>query len=230
MITNRSHATIQRFPAPPDSYSQGAAWRTGTRTTTAHMYRTRHAHGAPAYAPPTPAWAGALTHQRPIRAARKLGPMKSDTTRRCTRCHEVKDISEFPVRTVRGVTSHTPRCRDCIREADRARAARYREKNVEKTREADRDSKRRTSARRIGLTTERAEELRAGACGICGRTPDDGCQIYQDKPTGAVLGALCRTCQSGLSMFGGMAERLTAALRFVQSGADLRDEAEPTEP
>ena len=155
--------------------------------------------------------------------------MSSDTTRRCTGCHEVKDIEEFPVRTVRGVTKIAARCRDCTRDADRTRAANYRAKHSEKSRATDRTSKRRTSARRIGISAERAEELRTGPCAICGTTPDDGCQIYQDKTTGAVLGALCRTCLSGLSMFGGAAERLTAALAFVQSGADLRDESEHLE-
>jgi hypothetical protein len=150
--------------------------------------------------------------------------MSSDTDdKECTGCRESKPLDAFPMRAVRGVKRRSPRCADCLREESRKRQQRHRERDPERAREVAREGMRRGSARRLGLSEEIAEELRAGRCGICGETPPEGCQLYQDKSTGAVPGALCLTCSRGLAMLGATPERLTAALAFVQSGADYRD-------
>jgi hypothetical protein len=151
--------------------------------------------------------------------------MSSDTgAKECTGCRETKPLDDFP-------------CAPCaassaVRHAALTASARSPAsassdivRDPERAREIAREGMRRGSARRLGLSEEIAEELRAGPCGICGETPDEGCQLYQDKSTGAVPGALCRTCSRGLAMLGGTPERLKAALAFVQSGADYRDQS-----
>lgn len=156
--------------------------------------------------------------------------MSSDTDdkrKKCTGCQKVKSLADFPMRTTRGVKRPSPRCADCLREESRKRQQRYREQNPERVRETAREGMRRGSARRLGLSPERAEELRAGPCGICGETPPEGCQLYQDKETGAVPGALCLTCSRGLAMLGGTPERLKSALAFIQSGTDYRVAEDP---
>ncbi|RKN09618.1 hypothetical protein [Streptomyces radicis] len=150
-----------------------------------------------------------------------------DKRKQCTKCQKLKPLADFPLRTTRGVKRPSPRCADCLREIDRERQQRYRAENAEQTRETDREAKRRASALRAGVSPERAEELRAGSCGICGRSPEEGCQLYADPGTGAVLGVLCHTCLRGLAMLGGTQERVRAALAFIQSGTDLRDEIDP---
>ncbi|MDT0267951.1 hypothetical protein RM844_16855 [Streptomyces sp. DSM 44915] len=151
----------------------------------------------------------------------------NDKRKECTGCQKVKPLADFPMRTTRGVKRPSRRCAACLREAARERQRRYRTENAAQVRETRREAKRRYGAVRLGVSPDRAEELRAGSCGICRRSPEEGCQLYADPETGAVLGALCPTCLRGLAMLGGTQERVRAALAFVQSGTDLRDAIDP---
>ena len=112
---------------------------------------------------------------------------------KCVDCRQVKSISEFYTK----VSGHTTGpCKSCI--LARNRLVKY------------------------GVTQQEVDRMVAdqgGLCAICDRELGvpyvDHCHI-----SGAVRGALCNECNTGLGMFEDDAERMERAIRYLRGNRD----------
>ena len=119
-----------------------------------------------------------------------------------------------------------------VREANIARAQKWRDENIERFRENQRrmrstpegKAKQRTGhlKRKYGMTVEQYDTIlseQGGGCAICGRKPrpDISLHIDHDHETGAVRGILCFRCNNGLGDFDDDAVLLQQAVAYVVS-------------
>ncbi|MGW2860815.1 endonuclease VII domain-containing protein [Streptomyces sp. NPDC001205] len=137
--------------------------------------------------------------------------------KRCRLCSEERELSEFYANPrLPGGLCHE--CKVCWR----ARARTYRKANPTAATIRNRRYK---AEKRYGITYSVALELRSRMCAICGAPPpEEGWQaIDHCHETGAVRGALCFNCNTGLGQFRDSPELLAMAAAYLVRGADYRD-------
>ena len=83
---------------------------------------------------------------------------------------------------------------------------------------ADPTINRRTVAAKYGLTLEERDALLRNPCAICGGTATD---IDHDHETGAVRGALCGSCNSGIGHLRDDPELVTRAAEYLAARRPL---------
>ncbi len=147
--------------------------------------------------------------------------------RRCTRCSVVKHEQAFTV-TKKLKSGFDATCRACRS----ARRRVWREENLERSREIDRQQYRRTRGRnrdyilrtKYGITLEQYQqksERQEGLCALCGKTPvgrgkDNVLHVDHDHDTNVTRDLLCSTCNSGLGFFQDNPELLEAAVAYLR--------------
>jgi hypothetical protein len=142
-------------------------------------------------------------------------------TKTCTKCRLDKPRAEFSKHAVAkgGVTS---RCKPCAATAARARNA----ANPERLAVINRRSK---LKRAFGISLEQYDAMLAaqgGRCGICGTGEPTGKRgilgpvfhVDHCHKTGKIRGLLCASCNPALGAFGDSAERLAAAIAYLERG------------
>lgn len=125
--------------------------------------------------------------------------------KRCTKCGELKPLSDFPVRKDRGSVprSHCRPCHNADAKTPHAKALqrewRYRTK--------------------YGITVAEFEVMLADQhrrCAICGSGLDEATwHLDHDHESGQVRGILCELCNKGLGQFKDNPDRLLAAAAYL---------------
>ena len=129
--------------------------------------------------------------------------------KRCTRCQEVKPLSEFSPRSnFKGDTLPRAMCKPCCssytvqrREAGYNHVARL---------------------RRHGLRVSDFEEMKQqqnGGCAICG-CADAVLYVDHNHATGRIRGLLCFHCNTALGHFEDDVNRLESAIRYLKEKSD----------
>ncbi len=113
--------------------------------------------------------------------------------------------------------------REGRRDVFRARSRAWREANLSQARESSRAYMHRRRLREdFGLTVEEYDGLvqaQGGVCGICKQPPQGRVLVVDhDHETGAIRGLLCTACNVGIGNLGDSAERLRAALAWLEGG------------
>jgi hypothetical protein len=164
--------------------------------------------------------------------------------KRCSKCGEVKPLSEFHRGQGRGGVRAD--CKVCFRARRKAlydadpdlrreaadRVARWRVDNADYYRarreeyqktEAYRRSLRQTHLKKkYGISLdeyERLLEAQDGGCAICYRPPRDDISLHvdHDHETGFIRGLLCFPCNNALGLMKDDPDRLRAALRYLDT-------------
>ena len=138
-------------------------------------------------------------------------------TKTCTKCLEVKDLSQF-YKASHMKDGKNSICRVCIR----IRLNAHRKLNPQLYKNYDKKYYAKYGGRlkRYGLS--KAEytillHLQGSACAIC-KTPDNGkLYIDHDHATGNIRGLLCNRCNAGLGMFKDSSTVLLLAISYLSS-------------
>jgi hypothetical protein len=133
-------------------------------------------------------------------------------TKRCTKCGEDKDLSEFHTerRSSDGVTA---RCKSCTSQYQKEWSARKGGSMYYRT-------------VRYGMSPEEYEELldeQLGRCASCGSSDPKrtaGFVIDHDHTTGSVRGLLCHNCNIGIGLLGDSVSGLSHALNYLRRHYD----------
>lgn len=112
--------------------------------------------------------------------------------RRCARCSVDKDEAEF----YRGQSY----CKPCSKQANREWHAK---------------NKHRRTARRYGISVERARALQESPCHVCGGATETA-HIDHCHKTGLVRGALCGRCNRALGLLDDDPERIRALAGYIE--------------
>lgn len=126
----------------------------------------------------------------------------------CGKCGVAKVLSEFN-NSAKGALGKQRYCRDCQK-------THYQENKVAYL-EQTKQSKRRNTGARYGLTAEENELFRSrnrGLCEICGVKPAK--VIDHDHQTGKLRGILCHGCNTGLARMGDSIDGLYRAISYLQ--------------
>jgi hypothetical protein len=149
----------------------------------------------------------------------------SATEKACSVCSQLKPLSDFHIDRA-AIDGRRHLCADCARakrRADyRADPERYRtakrrwyQENLEQARRASLDNQRKIL---YGITPEIFREMvtaQNGVCSICEQEPKRW-SIDHDHKTGAIRGVICKTCNSGLGLFGDDPDRLLRAMEYLR--------------
>lgn len=156
----------------------------------------------------------------------------------CSRCGEVKDVSDFYARSDGGPRSQ---CKQCYSEHNKEQ----REKHIDKRREydaergsgwerhpenrekympTDRQAHDKYLQRTYGITIEDFDAMlleQGGTCAICdGRNADAArnrrLTVDHDHETGRVRGLLCFTCNTSIGKLGDTYEALLRAANYLK--------------
>jgi hypothetical protein len=162
--------------------------------------------------------------------------------KRCSKCGEVKPLSEFHAGQGRGGVRAD--CKVCFRERRRVKYAsdpemrakaqertrRWIEENQDRYRaykkaylktDAYRNALRKTNLKtKYGITPrdyERMLEAQGGGCATCGRPPRDDISLHvdHDHRTGTVRGLLCFPCNNALGLLKEDPGRLLALVAYL---------------
>lgn len=147
-----------------------------------------------------------------------------DGKRRCSKCREVKDVSEFNTYTDRRqdppVVRYTAKCKPC----HAAVADDWNRRNVERKLASERvwrkKNRRRILAKKYKIpeiVLAGMEAAQQGHCLICREFVGDGLVVDHCHTTGNVRGLLCDLCNKGLGAFRDDPRRLLAAIRYLAS-------------
>lgn len=143
----------------------------------------------------------------------------------CTKCRALKPLSEFYRNRNRG-DGYQNYCKVCHRAYAQAHyAGPYRDRALGLMKARQQSGKH--YAGKFGITVERYWELINAGCQICGAMKSsDGKRLAIDHdhaccPGGrscgkCVRGALCKTCNTGIALFGESVEKLTAAAVYLK--------------
>ncbi len=152
---------------------------------------------------------GKSKHVRERDAALRMSE-KTTGMKTCTKCHQVKSISEYYMhRPVIG--QYKPACKHCML----ARSRQWVKDNHEKDKAARREQH---YVRRYGLNSEqRAAMKRAqgGACAIC-RTAGAKLFVDHNHATGRVRAFLCHNCNIAMGAMKESPKLLRAAIAYLE--------------
>lgn len=153
----------------------------------------------------------------------------------CTKCGELKPLSEFHRMSSCKKDGRYPSCKPCTIAQQRT----YREANLEKVRVNGRAAAHRyTLKRKYGMTRgdyDRMLEEQGGGCAICGET-NPGCRnphakktrtafaVDHDHGTGNVRGLLCDDCNQALGRMKDNPSTLVAAAAYLIRAGGESDE------
>ena len=149
----------------------------------------------------------------------------TEGTRRCHRCEHIKVLSRFYANPKDREHGRAWECKDCTKARSAVRQTSLREELRPEQQRYARESKRRSTARSLGLTPEQLDDLltsQDGVCAICKRAES---LTYRGRvremaldhchKTGRVRGLLCAACNQGLGKFDDDPDRLAAAVLYV---------------
>ena len=166
----------------------------------------------------------------------------------CVKCGVVQPLDSF-YKAPGTRDGHRGDCKDCfrarakaryplVREANIARAQKWREDNLERYQANQRrirstpEGKLRQRAghlmRKFGMTIEEYDamlEAQGGGCFICGRPPREDISLHVDHDhlTGKVRGILCFRCNNALADFGEDPDILRKAASYVSWHANQEE-------
>jgi hypothetical protein len=126
------------------------------------------------------------TLTRPGAGHPEVSRMPATTYKQCRRCEERHPRDNF-ARCKSNSDGLKSWCKDCDREYHK---------------------------QRYGISMEEYEALLAKGCAICGATEHLG--LDHDHQTGEIREALCRSCNSGIGMLRDDADRVRAALAYLE--------------
>jgi hypothetical protein len=118
-----------------------------------------------------------------------------------------------------GDRAREKRWRERHPERSAANTARWRERNPEKVREQQKVRTERYRLRKYELTGDEYEAMVAaqnGVCAICGDKPETRLVIDHCHTTGLVRGLLCGSCNLGVGCFKDDVERLKKAIEYLE--------------
>jgi hypothetical protein len=127
------------------------------------------------------------------------------SSRRCPRCEDEKDLSEFHQR---GTSTY---CKVCTN----AYNAEWRRKNIDKARHIDRAAKRKRAYGISEADFAAMREAQGDRCAICREMFTETPCVDHGHDTGKVRGLLCRSCNTGLGAFRDNPLLLKMAARYV---------------
>lgn len=126
------------------------------------------------------------------------------TTKKCTKCRETKEKSEF-YRTLSSCDGYEAQCKKCRKRRAPGVGRRYHLKHV------------------YGMDSNEFDAMlldQGGKCAICGTTQPRGSHnvfhVDHDHLTGKVRALLCDCCNRGLGYFQDDLERLEAAAAYLR--------------
>jgi ribosomal protein L24E len=100
----------------------------------------------------------------------------------------------------------------------RAQGLRRYYRDVEKSRERQRESYRRRRAKRFGITVTEWNAILERGCAICGAHPEGRfLHLDHDHANGKVRDALCQGCNTGIGSLADNPARLRAAADYIES-------------
>jgi hypothetical protein len=166
----------------------------------------------------------------------------------CVKCGVVQPLESF-YKAPGTRDGHRGDCKDCfrarakarypsVREANIARARKWREDNLERYQANQRrmrgtpEGKMRQRAghlmRKFGMTIEQYEamlEAQGGGCFICGRPLRDDISLHvdHDHSTGKVRGILCFRCNNALADFQENTQLLRKAIGYLAAHTNQED-------
>lgn len=129
----------------------------------------------------------------------------------CRTCQGTKPLDEFH-RNCKARDGRLNHCKECVREANRAR---WRKRPRWATSEHRRAAHLRLT---YGMTVEEYDAMAAsqsGRCAIC-KAETDNLRIDHDHATDAVRGLLCHSCNTGLGHFRDSPEHLQSAVEYLR--------------
>jgi len=145
--------------------------------------------------------------------------------KRCGRCGEEKELSEFPVHR-RKKDGHNSWCFSCKKAYDKEYHREHREEILKSQKayrreniEREQDSQYR---RRYGISLAQYDamlERQANTCAICGKTPEENEQrlsVDHDHDTGEVRSLLCNGCNGALGLMQDDPDVLQAACDYLK--------------
>lgn len=152
---------------------------------------------------------------------------------RCVTCQEIKPLDYF-YKSSRNKSGRKGQCINCYTEiGDEYRSrpevreliAQRRQKfNRENPEEAYRRQRKYGFKQKYGIDLEDYDAMLAGQdgrCAICFALPSPDAPLYVDHchSTGAVRGLLCHPCNAGIGFLGDDPNRMTSAIRYLESNA-----------
>lgn len=147
----------------------------------------------------------------------------------CSRCKQVKSISDF-YRSKQTRDGYYSWCKECARKAkkssrerhrnparDREYALRYKRKHPDRVKQSSRKT---LLKRKYGMTPEEYDAMLAaqgGGCAICTAPPGDKRLLPVDHchETGTKRGILCSNCNTALGLMQDDRERLLRAVEYL---------------
>jgi hypothetical protein len=153
-------------------------------------------------------------------------------SKRCPRCREVKQVSDFrhePSRP-RGLAIYCRACDPIIRR-EKYLTRRQAHNDYARRYQQERPEKRSAYTRRYalkkfyGITPEQWDQMyerQRGCCLLCGEAPARK-RLHVDHchETGLVRGLLCTSCNSGIALLRHDPELLTAAIAYLNGSGRL---------
>jgi len=145
--------------------------------------------------------------------------------KKCFKCGKTKKLNEFSKH--KGMADgHLGKCKECARKY----ALDYREKNIEKVREKDRQRAKlphrrkyqlRNQLRKFGITLADYDKMfndQNGVCAICGKTnlKRRRLAIDHNHKTNKVRGLLCGKCNKAIGLFEENPEILEKAIKYLK--------------
>lgn len=125
-------------------------------------------------------------------------------SKRCSKCHTVKPLSEFHVD--RGKRDgHVTQCKQCVAARDKARFENKYHRGTEFYARKYLSSHRHNLKKKFGLTPEQHKQMyldQNGCCAMCGE-PVEYTRIHTDHDhnTNKVRGLLCARCNCQIAIF-----------------------------
>lgn len=149
----------------------------------------------------------------------------AERTRECSKCRKILSFDAFGNQNG-GQAGLASRCYHCVNSRRRWR----REQDPLRVKRQELKHRKKSRAKRYGMTLEQYDTLlidQCGRCAICDvqlKVP----YVDHDHTSGAVRGLLCLSCNTGLGHFKDNAQRLARAIAYVDNAALKAQQAQIT--